>query len=302
MPAKANCPLCNGEAEYFGRDPSRLDTFNVECQRCGRYRITSQALTVLPPEMKFRLSAFCRRAGTTTEPPTILSNNIGELVGTLPTFAPLEKLDNVLLFIAERTAELGQTARFNPLEDYPLLICSPDELLFLAAALKSAGFIADQDEGFVITMPGWHRVQQIQKSGRESKRAFVAMWFDSSMDDVYEKAIVPGIMEAGYLPLRIDKHPHVNRIDDEIIGQIKRCRFMVADFTGQRHSVYFEAGMMIGLGRNVIWMCREDALKELRFDVRQFSFIVYKDTTDAKKLLFDKILAIEGEGPTVSKA
>jgi hypothetical protein len=88
----------------------------------------------------------------------------------------------------------------------------------------------------------------------------------------------------------------VNRIDDEIIGQIKRCRFMVADFTGQRHSVYFEAGMMNGLGRNVIWMCNEGELSNLKFDVRQFSFIAYKNATDACKRLYDKILAIEGEG------
>src|SRR5947208_2849372 len=100
----------------------------------------------------------------------------------------------------------------------------------------------------------------------------------------------------GYSPLRIDKHPHVNRIDDEIIGQIKRCRFMVADFSGQRHSVYFEAGMMFGLGRNVIWMCKKSELGELRFDVRQFSFIAYESVEEAKKLLLDKILAIEGEG------
>lgn len=41
----------------------------------------------------------------------------------------------------------------------------------------------------------------------------------------------------------------MNRIDDEIIGRIRASRFIVADFTGHRPGVYFEAGMMLGLGR-----------------------------------------------------
>jgi len=119
------------------------------------------------------------------------------------------------------------------------------------------------------------------------------------MNDVYEQAIAPAIIEAGYQPLRIDRLEHVNRIDDEIIGQIKRSRFMVADFTGQRHGVYFEAGLMLGIERTVIWMCRkEDFAKHgLHFDIRQFNFIAYESTAEARKRLYDRILALEGQGP-----
>jgi len=125
------------------------------------------------------------------------------------------------------------------------------------------------------------------------------MWFDESMDDLYERAIEPAIRDAGYDPLRIDRYEHVNRIDDEIIGQIRRSRFMVADFTGQRFGVHFEAGMMMGLGRTVIWLCDRKDLDEgkLHFDVRQFNFIAYESIEDAKNRLYHRILAIEGEGP-----
>ena len=47
--------------------------------------------------------------------------------------------------------------------------------------------------------------------------------------------------------MRIDRHEHVNKIDDEIIAEIRRARFVVADFThgdtGGRGSVYYEAGI-----------------------------------------------------------
>jgi len=147
-------------------------------------------------------------------------------------------------------------------------------------------------------MSGWERLEEIKRKGVSSTRCFVAMWFDASMSEIYEKAIAPAISRASYEPLRIDRHEHVNRIDDEIIGQIKRCRFMVADFTGQRHGVYFEAGLMLGLGRNVIWMAKKEELSDgIHFDVRQFNFIAYESAVEAEKRLYDRILAIEGEGP-----
>ena len=66
-----------------------------------------------------------------------------------------------------------------------------------------------------------------------------------------------GILEAGYDPVRIDHIEHINRIDDEIIAQINASRFVVADFTGHRGGVYFEAGYALGLGLPVFWSRRE---------------------------------------------
>jgi hypothetical protein len=59
---------------------------------------------------------------------------------------------------------------------------------------------------------------------------------------------------------------------------------------------------MLGLGRNVMWMSRREELEKqggLHFDVRQFNFIVYGDAQDAKTRLYNRILAIEGEGPLI---
>ena len=55
-----------------------------------------------------------------------------------------------------------------------------------------------------------------------------------------------GIKDAGYEAVRIDKQRHLNKIDDEIVAEIRRARFLVADFTqgetGPRGGVYYEAG------------------------------------------------------------
>lgn len=148
-----------------------------------------------------------------------------------------------------------------------------------------------------MTAKGYTRLSEIQRASRESAFVFVAMWFDAPMNEVYDEAIEPAVREAGYKAVRIDREQHANRIDDEIIGRIKASRFMVADFTGQRAGVYFEAGLMLGLGRTVIWMCKKHDLKQVHFDTRQYNFIDYEDFPEAKKRLYDRIVAIEGEGP-----
>jgi len=63
-------------------------------------------------------------------------------------------------------------------------------------------------------------------------------------------------------------HEHINKIGDEIISQIRRSKFLIADFTGHRGGVYFEAGLAMGLGLLVFWTCRRDDLDKLHFDIR----------------------------------
>ena len=176
---------------------------------------------------------------------------------------------------------------------------SLNEVEFLISELRKREYIEGTMDGISLTLQGWERLEEVKREGRLSNRAFVAMWFDKSMDELYDRAIEPAIREAGYEPLRIDRDEHANQIDDEIIAQIKRSRFMVADFTGQRYGVYFEAGMMMGFGRTVIWLCDKKELDggKLHFDVRQFNFIAYESLEDAKRRLYNRILAIEGEGP-----
>jgi len=300
-PATApECPLCGGPPKYRERVPNYPDVLGVECERCGRFKITEDAMIVMKQEQKVLLSAYCRRLAKGAEPPTILSTTIEQCVRALPQYTPPEKLDNLLELMGQMSPALGEYTTFNPDTDYPLLIArNPSEVGFLLMALHKLGHIDGTHDGSFLTLDGWKRLEEIRRAGRLSNRAFVAMWFDRSMNDLYDNAIDPAIREAGYDPLRIDRQEHVNRIDDEIIGDIRRSRFMVADFTGQRYGVYFEAGMMLGLGRTVIWMCKKEELDEgkLHFDVRQFNFIAWETIEDAKKRLYDRILAIEGEGP-----
>jgi nucleoside 2-deoxyribosyltransferase len=130
-----------------------------------------------------------------------------------------------------------------------------------------------------------------------SSQAFVAMWFDPQMKDAYDKGFELAITGAGYSPLRIDRKEHDGKIDDQIIAEIRRSAFVVADFTEHRGGVYYEAGFAHGLGRHVIFTCQRDHLSKLHFDVRQYITILWDKPSDVVAPLQNRILALFGAGP-----
>ncbi len=136
---------------------------------------------------------------------------------------------------------------------------------------------------------------QSEENAPDSSQSFIAMWFHESMAEAFEKGIKPAVEDAGYEPLRIDRKEHINKIDDEIIAEIRRSRFLVADFThgedGARGGVYYEAGFAHGLGIPVIFTCREDAVDTLHFDTNHYNHIVWSTPEELRERLRNRIRA-----------
>ena len=134
----------------------------------------------------------------------------------------------------------------------------------------------------------------------KSDKGFVAMWFDPCLIPAYEQGFELGIMRAGYDPVIMNRVEHLNRIDDEIIARAKTSLFVVADFTGHRGGVYFEAGFALGFGLPVIWTRRKDYMEYLHFDIRQYNTIDWDDYEDLASRLQHRIEATVGKGPKAS--
>lgn len=136
-----------------------------------------------------------------------------------------------------------------------------------------------------ITAKGWERMEEVEDKtpDKSSKTAFIAMWFDPSMNDLKED-IKKGIKQTGYEPLRIDEKEYNNKIDDEILSDIDQSRFVICDLTSEsgkpRGNVYFEAGYAKKAKGSefIIWTCNEQLKNEIAFDVGGYNFIFwYRD-------------------------
>ena len=80
-----------------------------------------------------------------------------------------------------------------------------------------------------VSIEGYSHIADLA-SKRDSAQCFVAISFGEEMYTPYEQGIKPAIEAAGYTSMRIVEKPHANKIDDEIIAEIRLFLFLVADF------------------------------------------------------------------------
>jgi nucleoside 2-deoxyribosyltransferase len=213
-----------------------------------------------------------------------------------------EKADRLLLYMVQKTDILGRRINlFAPPHEIGAVVETFDsnEVGFIAKHLEVRGWAKDTSEQFLFTVTGdgFSRAEELQKLLGSSSQGFVAMWFNDALTDAWENGFRQGILKAGYAPQRIDKKEHTNKICDEIIAEIRRSRFVVADFTGHRGGVYFEAGFAQGLGLPVVWTCRKADLGDLHFDIRQYSCIDWDSPEELSSRLSARISATIGDGP-----
>ena len=220
-----------------------------------------------------------------------------------------ERALSLLTYIAEKTDRVGQYVVLDDVIDGALAWSgSTDaaEVVFLTEYLGNHTLLLPYGNWHIsdqcaVSVDGYSRLEA-DSTARQPRQAFVAMWFDESMAHLYDEGIRPAIEDVGYTACRIDRTPSIGKIDDEIIREIRRSRFMVADFTqgpdGSRGSVYYEAGFARGLELPVISTCRKDQIAKLAFDTRQFAHIPWTDPQDLRRKLADRIGATIGEAAT----
>jgi nucleoside 2-deoxyribosyltransferase len=289
----------------------------VVCPVCGKFRFSIRAIPffsdAFTKQFRYKLSFYLRslseRAFAKKDNSFFPIYTYEELEKIAENRDPSvsEKLQILLKHLAALSEYPGQRIRFDKTHDYSLLCAkNKDEAVFYLKTLEEQHLVKvdwaiNDQTPCDLTSSGWHEIERIEQSGAESSNAFIAMWFDHERDKVHD-AIEAAIETSGYKPVRVDKVEHVNRIDDEIIARIRQSKFLVADFTGQRNGVYFEAGFMLGLGRPVIWLCRDQDLKDVHFDTRQYNTITYTDDEleKLKSALQYRIEAIMGKGPHAS--
>jgi nucleoside 2-deoxyribosyltransferase len=305
------CPICSaGCFENF----DQLGTKLIICLTCGKFRLGPMAeLFVTDPRthergVSYKLSYFLRsiseralgKRDNSFFPIYEIEEFEAAIKGSEPTVR--EKLQLLLRYMANLSNYPGDGVRLEPANDYPV-ICAKNrsEVDFYLRALEESGTISvdaamGREPNCTLTTGGWQEIERIEQSGADSPNGFIAMWFDPSQNAAKE-SIESAILEAGYRAIRMDEIEHVNRIDDEIIARIRQSKFLVADLTGQRDGVYFEAGFMLGLGRPVIWICSKADLGDVHFDTRQYNMIDYENTDELKTRLQFRIEAILGKGP-----
>lgn len=312
------CPVCNN-AEFTETNHPTLGTSVVDCPQCGPFTISHTAVAVLSHEVdanRWKISAWINEFL-----PTVLTSADVELALASAVPSLHHRADRMLRWITTAFPP-GSQFRLNDLGNWrsSQKAGSPDlfgnlsfsrltpigwnktfkEMQFMATEVlcNEMGLLCKKENNqYQVSPKGLLYLEGRRES--VSSIGFCAMWFSPDVLPLWTNVIEPATRAAGYEPLRIDSKPHNGKIDDEIMASIRASRFVVSDFTGNRGGVYYEAGFAHGLGLPVIFMCREDALKKMHFDIRQYNCILWTPETleVAKAQLKNRILATLGQGP-----
>jgi len=297
------CPLCEGALE---KPPVRgMDDLSVSCPRCGDFVLWLDMIHALDDrEIRDRhiLSGYTRERNEHGNKRVVLHAKDVENIRNQAPQGVQEKADRLLISLARRSPWPGFEVTIAVGGDYPLAYCSnEEELNYFIQFLSDEQWIkhraTNRGRYCQLTPSGWSRVESLKKSNRESLKVFVAMSFHADLTPAFTDGIKPGVEACGYRPLRIDNKEFLGGIFDEIIGEIRESRFVVADLTRQRQGVYYEAGFALGLGLPVLLTCRDDDLKNVHFDAKHVNILVWKTPADLATPLKNRIRAVIGLAP-----
>jgi nucleoside 2-deoxyribosyltransferase len=238
----------------------------IDCSRCGDFQVDREMPGDFSPKLEHQrplASHLIKKMQRSKDRPILDSEFFKSLPRrNLPT--PVEMSDNLLLWIDEKV-------QGRPGPPVSIQHSSPPIAASIGAADEADVFwaVRNLDEknlikgtwgGYFtngwITALGWERIEELKRAHISSRYAFFARQFkNEELDILYENCLKQAVADTGYELLPVTQK--AGHIDAIIEDEIRRCRFLLADLSDKNAGAYWEAGFAEGLGKDVIYICRE---------------------------------------------
>lgn len=294
---KEACPICTSPA-------SKVDDVvpSYSCVRCGDYRIDGARWNhgKLDRKKFVVLSGWIKEQNAAGVTPAITQEIFLSVTSRAAPRIKARAFEALKVF-GKQYPGLDHWITFDDSNEYEMLALSysaeQSDLDVLLELLHLWQFLRQDHGAYSLSPLGIVKLEELTVTGNSSAIGFVAMSFDATMNDAWTIGFEPAIHAAGFTALRISDKEYVGGITDEIIAEIRGARFVVADYTGQKAGVYFEAGFALGLGLTVVPTCHADEINKLHFDIRHLNTLVWSDPEELADKLAKRIKAVVGIGP-----
>lgn len=222
--SEEKCPICDNQNSRIQQFRDGSNKYHVECNYCGKFVITG-TLKVMAERAfeqfgeRYLYSSILRNRfeeGTITE---LDSNSIKKLPNSIfiPQ-NPIERIDYLLKIMSNKTSRPGDRFKIDGKTAYPLLFAKDrSEFEYYLDNAIALGYIESPrnfDDGYMISLSGWQRLEMNNEDSNHNK-VFVAMCFDEDLNEAWEKGFKSGLLECDLQPIRVNLEEHNEKICDK---------------------------------------------------------------------------------------
>ncbi len=305
----SSCPVCH---------PKKTDSLNdvdVECPRCGKFKVSGECNKSYERRLeknereRFLVSHYIRSHGL-----KLLDRaTAGYILEHYRFPRPQKQIDNTILFLGDETKFFGNGYYdFSPVRNLSSVIGVADkanydrifEELIKQELVKRLR--VDQWAWHIeLTMKGWDHYEKICST--ESTKVFMAMQFERTDETregtnfLYElhDPLQKLLDEIGYELITIKDVHHCGEITKRIETEIRSSAFVIVDLSHGNQGAYWEAGFAHGIGKKVIYICRQNERdnKKIHFDTDHYNTYSWNDSGDNNGFLSSLKSVIEAEIP-----
>lgn len=294
-----SCPVCKQSVEHF-KDIESHKT-EVICNYCGEFIIEKSLQKILEKNdyNQLRIGSWIREQNSFGVTPELKAIDFNNLI-SLKDKKINQKYELLLKYMYSEKSIQIQLADLNRLflilfwcediKEFNMLLSKAVESNHLKLVVDSTIYKA-----YSITYDGKEFIENLGLDN-SSNKIFIAFHFTEEMKKEFESTIkkaVSAASEGKLEAVRVSSSitEHDTKIDDELIGMIKSSKAVIADFTGNRTAVYYEAGFAMGLGIPVIWTCKKIDVDNLSFDTRQYPHIIWESEEDLYNQVVNRLKA-----------
>jgi hypothetical protein len=170
-----------------------------------------------------------------------------------------------------------------------------NDLDFILKELISQNILKRIDNPFRVslTFAGWQKYEELLRSVKDSRKAFVAMEFPVAggsknyffQNILLDKYLVPAVRQTNYEPGNaLMSNPKAGNLHARLEVEIITARFVVVELSHDNNGACWEAGFARGLGKPVVYMFNKEIAGRERphFDVGSDLYVPWTENEPDK--------------------
>jgi hypothetical protein len=304
-----NCPVC--ETPFCGIKSQEGDKTFFECAACGTFAVAGSALkanlngnnAALTPVKRAAISHRLREATDAGQQPLLTTYEVDGLIADARLPSAAQQATNLIRYVGDQITNSGKQLNDFP-HDIDTIIGSPnrDFALRIARQLVQRGLLDGRDSGHLgsayelilidLTLEGWGLYEAERRGKVSGTYGFIALKFgDPTLDPFLRDVIKPAVQDIGFTLEDMRDAARAGVIDNVMRARIRDAAFVLVDLTHANEGAYWEAGYAEGLGKPVLYLCKQDVFQAqgTHFDTNHCTTVQWRP--DKPELFADELKA-----------